>query len=59
MQQTDLIKRMQDDLTAAKARADYLSTAFPSSAQAVRATNKVAALRRMLQTVTSKAAKNT
>jgi hypothetical protein len=55
---SDLIKRMQDDMAAAKARAEYLSTAFPSSAQAVRATNKVAALRRMLQRVTSQAAKN-
>jgi hypothetical protein len=55
---SDLIKRMQDDLAAAKARADYLNTAFPSSAQAVRATNKVSALRRMLQRLTSAAAKN-
>jgi hypothetical protein len=55
---SDLIKRMQDDLAAAKARADYLSTAFPTSAQAVRATNKVSALRRMLQRVASQAAKN-
>jgi hypothetical protein len=55
---SDLIKRMQDDMAAAKARADYLSTAFPSSAQAVRATNKVSALRRMLQRLTSAAAKN-
>jgi hypothetical protein len=54
---SDLIKRMQDDLTAAKARADYLNTAFPSSAQAVRATNKVSALRRMIQKITTAQAK--
>jgi hypothetical protein len=54
---SDLIKRMQDDLAAAKVRADYLSTTYPSSAQAVRATNKVAALRRMLQKITVAQAK--
>ena len=50
---SELIKRMQDDLAAAKTRAEYLSTAYPSSAQAVRAANKVAALRRMLQKITT------
>jgi hypothetical protein len=55
---SDLIKRMQDDLAAAKARAEYINRAFPSSAQAVRATNKVSALRRMLQKITIAHAKS-
>jgi hypothetical protein len=55
---SDLIKRMQDDLAKAIERADYLNYEYPSSAQAVRAANKVSALRRMLHKVTSQAAKN-
>jgi hypothetical protein len=55
---TDQIKRTQDDLTAAIKRADHLNATYPGTAIAVRATNKVAALRRILLRVTSSAAKN-
>jgi hypothetical protein len=55
---SDLIKRMQDDLAKAKARADHLSTTYPGTAITVMAQNRVNALRRMLHKVTSSAAKN-
>jgi hypothetical protein len=55
---SDLIKRTQDDLTAAIKRADHLSATYPGTSITVQAQNRVNALRRILQRVTSQAAKN-